>query len=313
MSVVPVPPVSSIENSTNVRTLGAVALRGAVGLAPGLATRLLVSAFLRTRPIVPTDEEAARLADGAEFAVPLDGGTVRGWTWGEGPVVYLVHGWNGHAGQLAALGQALAAAGLRAVAFDGPGHGRSSGRTSSLVHLARALEAVAAVHGPARAVVAHSLGAAGAWLAVRRGVRAERVVMVAPAADPMRYVHAVAAGYGVAELGPAFEAELARRVGYSGAEVSIRETAHLGVQPLLLVHDRRDRETPFAGSEGISARWRGSRVHATEGLGHRRILGDAGVKREIVRFVAGGAACAHGNPEGGCPECQLQRALYERG
>src|SRR4051794_19516533 len=37
---------------------------------------------------------------GASFTVDVDGHPVVGNAWGDGPVVYLMHGWAGHAGQL---------------------------------------------------------------------------------------------------------------------------------------------------------------------------------------------------------------------
>ena len=67
--------------------------------------------------------------------------------------------------------------------FEAPGHGESGRGLSSLPEFARALHAVVNLHGPARAVVAHSFGGAAATLAVQGGLVAERFVLLAPAAD----------------------------------------------------------------------------------------------------------------------------------
>ncbi|HMI90586.1 MAG TPA: alpha/beta fold hydrolase, partial [Polyangiales bacterium] len=79
--------------------------------------------------------------------------------WGRGPAVLLVHGWNGHSGQLTELVAPLVAAGRRVVAFDQPAHGRSSGQRATLIDFAGAVRAVADAVGPLDAIVAHSLGA----------------------------------------------------------------------------------------------------------------------------------------------------------
>ena len=48
------------------------------------------------------------------------------------PVVLLVHGWGGHAGQMLPLAESIAAQGLRPVLLEMPGHGSSRGSTSTL-------------------------------------------------------------------------------------------------------------------------------------------------------------------------------------
>ena len=71
----------------------------------------------------------------------LEGKRLVAWSWGEGPTVLLVHGWEGRGSQMAAFAAPLAEAGFRAVAFDAPGAASSgvsaastrsnSGRNSS--------------------------------------------------------------------------------------------------------------------------------------------------------------------------------------
>ena len=47
------------------------------------------------------------------------------------PKVLLVHGWGGHAGQMLALAQAVAAEGFTPVLLEMPAHGRSAGTVSN--------------------------------------------------------------------------------------------------------------------------------------------------------------------------------------
>jgi pimeloyl-ACP methyl ester carboxylesterase len=60
--------------------------------------------------------------------------------------------------------------------------------------------------------------------------------------------------------------------------------------PVLLVHDRDDRETAWSGGRDLSRAWPGARLLTTSGLGHRRILSDPKVVAEAVQFVAGDSA-----------------------
>jgi pimeloyl-ACP methyl ester carboxylesterase len=235
--------------------------------------------------------------DGDRFRVPVPGGSVVGWSFGDGAPVYLVHGWGGSAAQLGAFVEPLVAAGLRVVAFDAPSHGASppgpSGRRSStIVEFAAALRAVAAVHGPAHAVVAHSLGCAATAVALRDGLAAGRAVLLAPFVDVVPYSYEFARRFG---FGERVRARMVRRFERRfGVPMSYFELTGMARQmtppPVLVVHDRDDRETAWSGGRDLSRAWPGARLLTTSGLGHRRILSDPTVVAEVVRFVAGDSA-----------------------
>jgi len=58
--------------------------------------------------------------------------------------------------------------------------------------------------------------------------------------------------------------------------------------PLLVIHDRQDREVPLEDGERVAREAADGRLLVTDGLGHRRILRDAAVAAEAVRFLAEG-------------------------
>jgi pimeloyl-ACP methyl ester carboxylesterase len=57
--------------------------------------------------------------------------------------------------------------------------------------------------------------------------------------------------------------------------------------PTLLVHDLDDRVIPIGHVEALLGVLPGARLLRTRGLGHRRLLADADVAREVSEFVAG--------------------------
>jgi pimeloyl-ACP methyl ester carboxylesterase len=207
------------------------------------------------------------------------------------PLVLLVHGWGGHAGQLLALAEAVAAAGLRPVLLELPAHGRSAGTMSNSPQFARAIAyAVArlAADGHAlRAAVAHSLGANALGLAAAQGVALERLVLLAPPASPRAYTRYFAHTFGLSEatrsaMQRLFEAR-------EGVLMQQLEPAAVGpriAQPTLIVHDRDDRVNRFADAEAYRDAIAGAQLVATEGLGHRRILKDEAVVHQVARFVS---------------------------
>ena len=91
----------------------------------------------------------------------------------------------------------------------------------------------------------------------------------------------------------AMTVETERRVGYPVAGIDVRVLARLAEPvPLLVVHDRGDRETSHTRTRStLVETWRGpATLISTDGLGHRRLLIDERVIDETVRFVAGDRA-----------------------
>jgi pimeloyl-ACP methyl ester carboxylesterase len=278
--------------------LGAVAVERAWFRVPGVdAARRGVSlaeaaADTRAGAALPLGDPA-----GIPWRLLVGGREVVGRTWGDGPAVYLVHGWGGWGTQLVAFVRPLVEAGLRVVTFDSLGHGDSAsgplGRgRSSLVELAEVLAAVVDEHGPATAVVAHSLGGAATAIALRDGLKAGRVVLVAPAADPGPYLRAAVygAGFGRRVLARA-RARIERRVGVRLDDLNVpRMASVVATPPVLVVHDRDDREVAWSGGAAIAESWPDSMLVSTTGLGHRRILRDPVVVAEVTAFVAAAVA-----------------------
>jgi len=241
---------------------------------------------------------------GRPFRVEVHGRTVAGEVWGEPPAggapgqpappaVYLVHGWGGWRWQLDAFAVPLVEAGFRVVAFDAPSHGASDpgpegpGR-STILEFADALAAVVAAHGPAHAVIAHSLGATAAAYAVRAGLPVGRLAFVAPMADPLPYTRTFAGRLGFGErVRTRLVDRIERRVGLPLSAFDVPAMAEqVATPPLLLVHDRQDAETGWSDSAAIARSWPRSRLVTTGGLGHRRILRAPAVIAEVVEFVA---------------------------
>ena len=207
-----------------------------------------------------------------------------------GPVVLLLHGWGGHAGQMLPLAQSLAGQGLRPVLVDMPAHGRSGGSVSNLPQFARAIEYVAArlqQQGHSlRGVVAHSLAANAAAFAAARGLPVERLVLLAPPASPRDYTRLFGHVFGLTE---ATRAALQSRIeAREGLLMPQFEPAAVGPRiraQALVVHDRDDRINRFADGQAYAHAMRGAQLLATDGLGHRKILKDGAVLGKVALFL----------------------------
>ncbi|MGH3508200.1 MAG: alpha/beta fold hydrolase [Nocardioidaceae bacterium] len=237
---------------------------------------------------------------GTPFVVRSGSVDVRGTTWGSGPVVYLVHGWGGRGHQLAGFVEPLVHTGHQVVAFDAPSHGDSApgpsgpGR-STVLELGQALDAVAAKFGPARALLAHSLGSMAGLLARRHGwLGVDRLVLVAPIVDiePVLDVFTTPL-----RIGPRTRRDLRRRIAArTGMSLDDFTADQLMVEPVptLVLHDRTDRQAPYTASVALAAARDEVSLVSTSGLGHQRILRDPAVVAAAVAHIVDepGAAAA---------------------
>lgn len=121
------------------------------------------------------------------------------------------------------------------------------------------------------------------------GLPAKRFAFVAPPIDVADFVRGVGKLFG---LGEAFELALRARVearfGIALADVYAPDLARELEAPLLVVHDEDDREVPIDRGRALVEAWPGARLEVTRGLGHVRILRDAGVVEQIAAFAEGG-------------------------
>jgi pimeloyl-ACP methyl ester carboxylesterase len=230
----------------------------------------------------------------AESGEPVTLGTgLAARAWGAGPIVLLLHGWEGRGTQLGRFVAPLVAAGFRAIAVDGPAHGESHGTRTNMIEHTEALGRIGRDLGPLAGVVAHSFGGAATTLAIERGLDVRSVVLISSPTSVHDVIGRFAVLVGLRDRSlTAFREALEQQNGVSLREVEIYERASRLQVPALIIHDRDDREVPFHDAERLTARWPGAHFYPTEGLGHRRILKDEDVIRRAVEFVTNVAPSA---------------------
>jgi pimeloyl-ACP methyl ester carboxylesterase len=295
--------LDSAVKSTTVRSLFA----GLQLISPALAAKLAAAAMFRTQRSRVADWERELLESGMELRVEGPSGSIAARRWGEvGPLVLLVHGWNGRGSQLGSFVAPLVATGHQVVAFDAPGHGRSDGSRSSLLEFANAFDAVLDTvrpfFQPLRGVVAHSMGGAAVTYALSRaqargravsepGAEEPRLVFIAPPTDVRNFIDTVSGQLGLLPQTQArLEGLLERRIGQRLEDLHALKLAGSMRHPLLIVHDERDRAVPFTCGQSLAAAWPGAELYPTRGLGHSRILRDANVISAATGFISGSHA-----------------------
>jgi pimeloyl-ACP methyl ester carboxylesterase len=226
-------------------------------------------------------------------------GDIVSYAWGEGEkVVLLVHGWRSRASRFAAIGSALVDRGYTVVSFDARGNGDSGGTRTHALEYAEVITALGQRYGRFDAIVAHSLGAVATFIAVRHGVRTQRIVTIGAPHDFASVIRTFTTAIG---MPPAASRSLQRRVERWARPLGVDVTREFVTEldptssstPLLVVHDSGDREAPLEQAMQIAEAHTGPiETLITDGLGHNRIMSDPGVVERITRFVAASTVTA---------------------
>lgn len=265
-----------------------LALRSLDRVAPRLSGRWVYRLWFSTHHFVEPKREIAWRTAAEQFTLPHEDGPLALYSWGKGPTVLLIHGWNGRGTQLGAFAKPLVDAGYRAVAFDAPAHGRTPGRRTNIFRIIDAVNTIEEHVGPLKGIVAHSFGAMVAARALRSGICAERVVVLCPAAQLRFLVDSFCDALQLPEATRKvfirlFEKNFGKDI---WEQISADSNARSLSVPALIIHDENDTEVPWQQGERLAQAWPGARFMLTRKLGHRRILRDRHCIEATVDFIA---------------------------
>lgn len=287
----------STQKSTTVRSSPVPwSIRAAVSLGSVFAPQHTAERALDlfTTPMSSSRSRAAKaeLGGARMQRIKVAGEAIAIYAWGEvgeQPTVLLSHGWSSFALRFLPWVQMLRAEGYAVLAFDQPGHGRNSPAKITLPGFADTVLAVGQHFGPFAAAIGHSLGGAAIAVALRDGLRADRAVLIAPAADgaaaSRRFARAIALPE---DLRAAMQKRLERQTGREMEALAIHRVAPHLAQPALIVHDLADADVPWEEGERYARFWPDARLMSVQGLGHHKIVNDELVIAAGRDFLRGG-------------------------
>jgi pimeloyl-ACP methyl ester carboxylesterase len=264
-----------------------LAIRTVGLISPPLAGRWVYRLWFQPLRYPEPKQEQAWRASATPIAILHRGKPLAVESWGTGPTVLMVHGWNGRGAQLGAFAPALVKAGYRVVSFDTPAHGRSPGRATNLPEISEALQEVACACGPLHAIIGHSFGVACTLYALQQGLKVDRIAAISPPHNvrglTQKFFTALDIATPVQEI---FNRKFEKNFGADlwekfSPEVLARQTS----VPGLIIHDQDDRDVPIQEGEAVAQAWPGAQFVRTTGLGHRRILRDPEVIARVTTFI----------------------------
>ena len=200
--------------------------------------------------------------------------------------ILLVHGWSGRGTQLFKIADELLKAGYSTISFDAPAHGKSSGKYAIISDYVETILEIERQFGPFEAAVGHSLGGMTLLNSIKKGLAINHLVIIG-------------SGDIVTDILDDFVAKLELKPGISnqlqlyfekkyGEEMdnysSYKSAMEISI-PVLVVHDKNDQEVPVTAGINIHKHLKNGELLLTEGLGHRKILGNHSVIEKIVEFI----------------------------
>lgn len=254
---------------------------------PALARRFFITVFFTPLNYAVPEKEKAFARKARLFDLGVEGKRIQCYAWGEGPLIYLVHGWAGRATQFHKIVAGLVKSGFRVIGFDGPAHGRSEGRSTSIQEFEATLRALYAHSGEPEGIIAHSFGGGAVLYAAMNGLPVRKLINIASPTIGDEIINTYLTTInGSPETGRYFKDYVLRTTGKPfEAFTALHFIEHLPKPiDLLLIHDTDDREVSLSHALALIERYPQARLYQTSGLGHTRILKDENVIEECIAF-----------------------------
>jgi len=260
-------------------------------IAPALAHRYFIRLFFSPLRYKPTDKERKAETFATKFTVTVDNKRIQGYTWGQDekqPYVLVVHGWAGRATQFRRFIKPLHAAGYRVIGFDGPAHGNSEGKKTTILEFEKTLQKFYEKFGEPAAVIAHSFGGGVVLFSAMNGLNVSKLINIGSPTigDEIinTFLRAINASVATGEF---FKKFMIKNYGKTFDEfTALHFVKHLpSPVNLLLVHDEDDREVSMKHPEALVKIYPHVRLIRTKGLGHTRILKDDAVISQCIDFI----------------------------
>ncbi|MBX3040662.1 MAG: alpha/beta fold hydrolase [Bdellovibrionaceae bacterium] len=214
--------------------------------------------------------------------------------YGSGRRLVFVHGWESRGSAFADWVEPLTSQGFQIALWDVPAHGDSPGKRINMVAASRALqkdlqEWDRTEASPLYALIGHSFGGCTCLFSQTTGsLRPEKTVTLGSPSNVRGVITRSADQIGFSPRAKdLFLERLQKTTGLRIDEGDFRLQGSRVPSKLLVIHDKKDKEISFQEGLELHSSVPHSGIHATEGLGHRRILRDNDVVKVVGEFLIG--------------------------
>ena len=224
---------------------------------------------------------------GVKGKVKVDGATFYTYTYGNGPLILMLHGWCSNAARWKVYVNELVNLGFKVMVVDAPGHGTAPGRFLSFFKYAKGIKAILKSESEWYGVVTHSIAGLTAITAIGKTEKKHhpsKFIMMNTFANATTILEKFSNCLGISEEVIKYTKEqMFNFLDFPLSEFSIgKHYNNLNLEGLL-VYDTKDVVVPLSESEQIIKNIKSLRTFKTEGLGHN--LKSDRVVKVVVGFM----------------------------
>jgi pimeloyl-ACP methyl ester carboxylesterase len=200
--------------------------------------------------------------------------------------ILLVHGWSGRGTQLFKIADELLKNGYSTISFDAPAHGKSEGKTTIMSDFIYSILEIEKEYGPFEIAIGHSLGGMSVLNAIKDGLKVNKAVIIGSGDIVQDILDEFISKLGLKQkisnrLRDLFEEKYQTKMNDYSAYIAAQKVT----VPVLVIHDEDDPEVSVKAGIHIHENLQNATLILTQGLGHRKILGDKNVIKKILDFI----------------------------
>lgn len=200
--------------------------------------------------------------------------------------ILLIHGWSGRGTQLFKIADELLKAGYSTISFDAPAHGKSKGKTTIMSDFIVSILEIEKEFGPFEIAIGHSLGGMSVLNAIKDGLKVNKAVIIGSGDIVQDILDDFILKLGLKqEISERLRDRFEEKYHVKMNNFSAYKAAQRIEIPVLVIHDNDDPEVPVKAGIHIHKQLKNGTLYLTEGLGHRKILGNQNVIKKILEFI----------------------------
>ncbi|WP_284652307.1 alpha/beta fold hydrolase [Flavobacterium terrisoli] len=200
--------------------------------------------------------------------------------------ILLVHGWSGRGTQLVKIADEFLKLGYQVISFDAPAHGKSEGKMTLMPEFIASILEIEKQFGPFEFAIGHSLGGMSILNAIKQNFKVKKAVTIGSGDIIQDIIADFVANLKLQpKIGVMLKQHFEKKFGEPMEDYSSHLAAEAVKIPVLVIHDKDDHDVSVKAAYNIVKYLEKSELMITEGLGHRKILGNETVINRIKEFL----------------------------